>query len=329
MKRLMNFTAFGHDTDRYTDKEDLRHFYKDRCLDGMELTLNIDAPFPDLIPREDVVGVHLRMFPYWLDLWNSDTAALLKNFGSQEAIQSFYQGSGREAIFSRLERELWEAEALGAQYVVFHVSDVSLLETWSRDFSHSDLEVIQAACSLINDLLDNRDYTFEFLVENLWWPGFTMTNPILTRYLMENIHYAKKGIMLDVGHLLHTNLDLADTFQGAEYIKAILEQHGSLTRYIRGIHLQQSITGAYVKAALQSHPHQEATGDKLFWETMGHIYNMDVHLPWTQGDIAGIVKSVDPAYLVIELVTADRKEHGEKLDAQLKYLNQNSAADEC
>lgn len=320
MKRLMNFTAFGHDTDRYTDREDLRHFYKDRGLDGMELTLNIDAPFPEIIPQEDVVGVHLRMFPYWLDLWKGDSAALLKNFGTREAVRAFYQGSGRDAILSRLKKELKKAQALGAKYVVFHVSDVSFLETWSRDFSHSDLEVIQAACSLINTLLDDQDYTFEFLVENLWWPGFTMTNPNLTRYLMDHIHYANKGIMLDVGHLLHTNLDLADTLEGAEYIKETLKRHGGLTRYIRGMHLHQSITGDYVKTMLQSHPYPESAGDKLFWETMGHIYNMDVHLPWTQGDIAGIIASVDPAYLVIEFVTADRKEHGDKLDAQLKAL---------
>ena len=35
-----------------------------------------------------------------------------------------------------------------------------------------------------------------------------MTDPELVRYFIENIEYKNKGIMLDTGHLLNTNLDI-------------------------------------------------------------------------------------------------------------------------
>ena len=57
-------------------------------------------------------------------------------------------------------------------------------------------------------LLDGEDYTFDFLMENLWWPGLTMTRPEMTKRLLSQVHYQKKGIMLDTGHLMHMNLEL-------------------------------------------------------------------------------------------------------------------------
>lgn len=321
MKRLMNFTVFEHDVGRYMDSRDLQCFYKDRGLDGLELMLDMENPFPEIIPRDDVVGVHLRMFPYWLDLWKGNQTALLENFGTEEALLSFYGGiGGRGAIYRRLERELWEAEALGAQYVVFHVSDVSFVEAWDRRFIHGDAEVIDTACTLINELLDVGGYTFDFLVENLWWPGFTMTDPWLTKRLLDGIHYEHKGIMLDVGHLLHTNLELSDMDQSVRYVKKMLERHKGLIHEIKGIHLHQSLTGDYVKAMLVGYSRETVSDQGFFWKTMGHVYNMDTHQPWVDGDFMSIIKAVDPKYLVLEFVTADRQEHGEKLDIQLKAM---------
>lgn len=80
-------------------------------------------------------------------------------------------------------------------------------------------------------------------MENLWWPGFTFTSPQMTQKLMDGIHYEKKGIMLDTGHLLHTNLDLRNQREGIAYIQKQLEEHGELCSWIKGIHLNQSLTG--------------------------------------------------------------------------------------
>ena len=45
---------------------------------------------------------------------------------------------------------------LGAEYVVFHVSDVSMEECFTYRFSHTNNQVIDAALELINELLPGK-----------------------------------------------------------------------------------------------------------------------------------------------------------------------------
>ena len=58
--------------------------------------------------------------------------------------------------------------------------------------------------------------------------------------------------MLDTGHFLHTNLDLKTQEEGVDYLNQMLDAHGDLVSYIKGIHLQQSLTGDYVKEWLST-----------------------------------------------------------------------------
>ena len=90
-----------------------------------------------------------------------------------------------------------------------------------------------------------------FLMENLWWPGLTLTRPEITRRLLDKIHYPKKGIMLDTGHLMHTNLELAAQEEAVDYILDMVRAHSDMIPYMKGIHLNQSLTGQYVKDLLK------------------------------------------------------------------------------
>ena len=65
MKKLINMTVFNHDMDRFENQDALKDFYKSRGLDGLELQVLWNERLPEKIPQEDVVGVHLRMFPCW------------------------------------------------------------------------------------------------------------------------------------------------------------------------------------------------------------------------------------------------------------------------
>ena len=90
----------------------------------------------------------------------------------------------------------------------------------------SDEEVVLAASEWINEAVSRVDIGYDFLLENLWWPGFKMTSPKITGLMLDKINYPKKGIMLDTGHLLHTNLILEDENQGMEYINKCLDEQG-------------------------------------------------------------------------------------------------------
>lgn len=194
MKKMINMTVFSHDMDRFESQDALKDFYRSRGLDGLELQVLWNERLPEKIPREDVVGVHLRMFPYWLDFWQNDQKALLNEFDKPENWEVYYEGKDPSCILNRLEKELDMAQALNAEYVVFHVSDCRFTETYHNAFHYSDEAVIDASCEIINTLLDGKNYTFKFLVENLWWPGLTLTRPEMTERLLKGIHTGQKGI---------------------------------------------------------------------------------------------------------------------------------------
>ena len=49
--------------------------------------------------------------------------------------------------------------------------------------------------------------------------------------------------MLDTGHLIHTNTDIKTQQDAVDYINTVLDKHDELSSYIKGIHLNQSLSG--------------------------------------------------------------------------------------
>lgn len=315
MKTVINMTVYHYDMDRFKDKEDLRSFYKKYDIDGLELQILWQEPLPDKIPVEDVIGIHTRMFPSWLDLWRGDFETLNKEFVSQKNWEMYYEGTESRCMLKRLRGELNRAKELGAEYVVFHISDVRYSEIYSRKCIHSDEEVIDASCEFINELLDSADYDFWFLMENLWWPGLRMTDPKMTKRLIDGIHYEKKGIMLDTGHLMHTNWNLKTEEEGIAYIEQMLDNHGKLCDYIKGFHFHQSITGEFVQKTAENPPPRKED----FWEQMNefmyYFCDADQHLPFTSPKANHLIERICPEYLNLEYLSIDRKEHEAKLAA--------------
>ena len=98
--------------------------------------------------------------------------------------------------------------AVNPEYLVWHVSNCNLKEIFTFDFFYNDAQVIDASIEVFNAVSECIPDNVIVLFENLWWPGLKMTDPELVRYFIENIEYKNKGIMLDTGHLLNTNLDI-------------------------------------------------------------------------------------------------------------------------
>ncbi len=124
---------------------------------------------------------------------------------------------------------------------------MSLEESCTYRWLHSDCEVLDGAIEFINELLRGVEPSFDFLVENQWRPGFTFTEPEKTEYLLSQIEYPRKGIMLDTGHLMNTNRDIRSQADGINYISEMIGLHGSMKDRIKGVHFHQSVSGRYVK----------------------------------------------------------------------------------
>ena len=322
MKLTMNITATGEDLDRYESADDLHRFYHDRGLAGLELMLCGCRELPDKVTAGEVVGIHLRYWPCWLDFWRGDVDALRREYGDDETWKAYY-GPDREAFLAPWREELEMARRVGAEYVVFHVSECTLEETVTYRFRHTDEEVCDAACEIINALLDGQEYDFHFLVENLWWSGLNLQQPAVTARMMEGIHYPKKGIMLDTGHLMHTNHAIGTQAQAVDYIHRVLDDHGELCRYVRGVHLNQSISGEYVESVIAQPPKLVGTYWERARQIFPHVYKIDFHQPFTDPGVAGLLRRIGPEFVTLEFISPSAQAHGRMLDTQLRALREN------
>ena len=317
MKIQFNLTTSIEDMKRFDSRDDLLALMEG--FDGVEL-MQFEDDDRGIIPPERVIGLHMNYFPYWIDFWNGDLEAVRREFDSLEAAYRYYGGSDRSAILNRYRRDLEYAHRWGTEYVVFHVSEAAIAETFRLNYRHSDEEMISAAIELLNELFANEDGSIALLLENLWQPGLTFTRPEITQRLMEGVNYPNKGIMLDTGHLLHTNLKLRTQEEGLRYIHGLLDMHGKLCKYIRGVHLNQSLTGEYMEQTMRNPPdlsgsYAERCG-KMFW----HAFAVDKHLPFTCEGVDRLIERISPQYLTFEFITSDSGQHRQYLDAQRKAL---------
>lgn len=318
MKTMFNLTTSSEDLDRFPEQEDLLDLLDG--FDGVEL-MQFEEDCRGLIPKERVIGLHMGYFPTWFDFWRGNETALVKEFDSRENWERLYGGTDRSALLNRFRQDLKWAHHYGAEYVVFHVSEATIEESFTWKYSHTDEEVIDATIELLNELLKDEDGKLAFLVENLWQPGLSFTRPEMTGRLMEGIRYPNKGIMLDTGHLLHTNTALRTQEEGLAYIHGLLDRHGELCRYIRGIHLNQSLTGEYCEKIINNPPELGNTYEERYGKMFWHAFAVDQHLPFTCKGVEELVRRIAPEYLTFEFITCDSTQHREYLEAQKKALS--------
>ena len=317
MLYLTNCSDLPDDVGRFDGEEEVRAFCARTKIDGFEL-LALGGGGLGPVPRELVIGVHLLYYPCFVDLWNGNEAGVVVEFGSVAEAQK--RLGSRAQMIGRLRAQLDWAQEIGAKYVVFHVSDVSLAETVTGMRLHSDEAVVDAALAWLRAAV-RQEYRFEFLVENLWWPGFDFLRPEITRELLEGVPLRRKGIMLDVGHLMHTSPTIASQEEGTAFVLRQFARHGALCAQIRGLHLHQWVEGSAYRSALGKNPPQ-LHGDyaQRLSQAYGHVLRMDAHRPFSSPCVRRIVQSAAPEYLVHELITRDRAEHESFLHTQNKAL---------
>jgi len=305
MKQTMSFPLYQAAAEPFGGWQGLSRCVRKLGLHGLEGIWG-GTDIPNDLPKELVVGYHLTFYPDWLDLYLEDREALVRKFGSMETVAAFYGCTGREGLLELYRQDLQRAVALGAEYVVFHVSDVSIEEGYTYRWLHSDEAVIDASAEVVNALLREVKGDFLFLMENQWWAGFTFTDPIKTARLLEHVVYSNAGILLDTGHLMNTCPALRTQAEGADYIKKQMHRHGSLLQAVRGVHLHQSLSGSYVQSHTGVLPPLEDDYLKRFGSSYAHILQIDRHEPWTDPAICQVLQELSPDYITHELSGSDK-----------------------
>ena len=320
MKRTFNLTTYREDLDRYRDRADLLSALAG--FDGVEL-MHCGEDARGVVPPEKILGVHLIFFPYWYDFYTGDLAACERHLGGREAVRALYGGDTPEALVDAYRRDIEQAKAEGARYVVFHVSDCADEELFTLRYRHTNREVAAAAADLLNTLFPEPDGDMALLMENLWHPGLTLTEPEVTGLLLNRIRYQNKGIMLDTGHLMHTDLTLRTQEEALAYIRRRIEEQGEAVRKaIRGIHLNQSLTGDYMASVAAHPPALSRDPQKRMEQVYTHAFSCDRHRPFTCPGVQAFIEWIDPEYLTFEFISRSRAEQEAMLKVQLDALKQ-------
>ena len=320
MRELMSFPVCAESLAEYAGMDELVQSVRALGCDGVEAIWGGDDTWKTLSP-DFALGYHLAFYPDWLDFWRGDEKALLQKFGSREAYTAFYGGADRQTLIEQYRADLARAEALQAQYVVYHVSDVSIEEGYTYHWLHSDEDVINSAAELINEVIGERKLPFPILVENQWWPGFCFTDPRITERLLSKLCFENKGILLDTGHLMNTNTAIRSQREGADYILKMLETHGSLSKCIKAVHLHQSLSGEYVSAHTGTLP-ANLVPDYIsrFCDSYDHILQIDRHMAWTDPCVREVVERIEPDFLIHELSSRTRETREKNITVQRTAL---------
>lgn len=300
----------------------VKEFLNQNNLDAIELILYGDYDLME-IPSGLVKGLHMRYWPYWLDFWYKDDEALKRNLREEKNIEHYYGFKDRKGMVDYYKSELKAAKELGCEYMVFHVSHASFEEIFTKKFRYSDEEVLKASSELINMIFEDEDCDIEILFENLWWPGLNFMNPKLTKEFFESIKYKNKGFMLDLSHLMICNTNLKNLKEASDYIIDTVNELGEMKEYIKGVHINKSLSGEYMKKChLKRGKEAEEIEDfgELFSHMISHISKIDMHLPYDDESIKDILKAVKPKYKVYELLTKDLKELEKNIQIQNKMI---------
>ena len=319
MKHIINVVSENQWLKDYNGKEGMNKFISDCLCDGCEV-IRGGEDTTGTYDKDNVIGVHLFFYPAWLDFWRNDIPNLERHFGAREVWERYYQAKNREEFLLPYRADMEYAEAIGAEYVVFHVNDVSNEEVISYKWEHSDEEVIRAVAEIVNELTRGKNYHFKLRFEFLFTPGMMLLKPAETALMLELTDYENKGILMDTGHLMCAPQNIYTEDQGIDFVLDTVRNHGELAKYFKALHLHKSITGEYI----QRHKTLDITPKEEFYERWAQGYdiilNIDKHQPFENPRVQEILELVEPEYVTHEISAKTKEEKLEKVLIQMKAL---------
>ncbi len=317
LKELVNFCpVHGYDTELRQRYQTVKGLTDDVGIDGIELLTYENFTQEELnFYGPSSLGVHLQYWTFWVDFWRGDQAAVQEQFPHAAAKKAYYGAETAAEWLEVIRKNILLGLACHPQYLVCHVGEVSNAESFTMDYKYTDTEVIDAFLEIANQVVDLIPSNVYLLFENLWWSGLRLDKPELVERLLSGVKHDKVGLMLDTGHLANTNKNLVTEKDLVVYEKQVLEQLGSLKKYIRGMHLNCSLSGKYLQTFPRPVP-KKMTAHSLF----ENIISMDRHQPFTDGCIRELTDLAAPDYIVHELYYDDLTDLKKKVGRQRKAL---------
>lgn len=324
MKQVFNYFYWPPDPLEDLDTpEKIQAFIKKMGLDGIELLLHKNMG--ELAKwRELTLGVHLPYYPCWIPMYENDEAMLQRLFPTMEERQKYYEATNREQFLANFASYLELANQLKPRYVVWHVADNTLEEAFTFRFGRTSRQVLAATVRLFKDVIHSLDPEITVLFENLWWPGLDLTSQEDTAFFFEQLEGYNVGIMLDTGHLLNTTLDVHTEKQAIDFLIRAVEKLGPYKSYIKGLHLNLSLSATY-RAPFVNGQIKQFAREKV----SEHIRSIDQHLPFTNTSLARLIQLIQPQYINHELGYRNTPELESCIKKQLRACGRSSMIENC
>ncbi|HHU29903.1 MAG: hypothetical protein QM368_08555 [Bacillota bacterium] len=130
--------------------------------------------------------------------------------------------------------------------------------------------------------------------------------------------------MADVAGFLAGRLELRQEEEAVDCILETIERLGSLGREIKGVHLNKSFCGEYLKLDRRSRK-EKLLGIEGIWnrymEACAHIGQIDQHLPFEHPCIQKVIEEIKPEFVVYEFLTRSLEELEKLITVQNKALD--------
>jgi len=230
----MNFPVYAGMLDQFKDSNEIVNYYEQGGLNGLEVILAGESDQGKIRP-DMVNGVHLFFHIFWMDFWLRDFERLDKEFDSREQWIEFYGGMDRDAYLAPFRKDLEYAEKIGDKYVVFHVSEVTLRESFVYHYKYTNcrLRTPEDAVTYLHHMLDRHE-KIGFPITD-WIKGIHLQMSLGGKYKMKQKHEWKNYknrlnfdeiLFYDLYTLAYQhaeNIDLHQPFLG-EGVKELIER---------------------------------------------------------------------------------------------------------
>jgi hypothetical protein len=242
----------------------------------------------------------------------------------------YYCGGQNRGDLVNTQRRLWlSAASLNPHYAVLHVSHIELPHAFTREYTYTNAEVIDA----VADMLNTTAATFpageppvRLYLENLWWPGLTLTQPEMALRLASRLTFENWAIVLDTGHLMNNNHTLTTQEEGIDFtLQTLSILPRQITERIEGLHFHYSLSGQYQQEKTEAGlPAGFSEMDALSQRGMAgaNAYQIDQHNPFSSPRCGEIVDALTGLrFLTHEFLTATQDEYNSKLTTQQAALH--------
>ena len=291
MKQLVTYYQMPGD-----QESEIENLIYGAGFDGVENL--IYGTVPAKIPfRRVTEGVHLKYWPYWMDFYLGNKERLKKNFKSHEELVEFYGAGSVDGWINYISENIRAALAERPHYLVWHVQENTVKESYTWRFHYSDEEVLKYTAEVyqaVSHLIPDGVYV---LFENLFWPGLYRMEPQKVDFFFSQLNDpSHTGIMFDTGHYMVTNPYLKNEDEAADYIESMVNSLGDMKSLIKGIHLSASLSGDYVRRFNRKAP-ENCTMSVL----MRHVCALDRHDVFQTMAARRIIEAIEPEYVTHEI----------------------------